>query len=1003
MVKNAKSMRTALSLGLAGAISATLSLVACTAVDPIEDLEIRAVDTPVLRLIECFQSAGGPNILPAAIGDDGFQYFELAGEESFDPELAQAILANQCLDAVEDMALRSGVGLEPYIDYFLGLFIDASQEATRWPEGLKTPSEPCLLAKREANYDFSVVSEDQFDYFVEREGFEWGDEPYNRFVGAPAAEVKKKSENGRDYAQISKNGELLLLEPVLEGSTCHKDFRLDLSFRATPYLEDGKYSDGCRTLVNTNGSRRDELGLSIFLCQGSDEWPETFLTIWTSNGMQGPGGVEGYQRIYDQINEFGWNDISIQYRFGLNKPRVEVTINDSLYNILLVERDRANPESIRRYLTSEDFGVWFGGHPDDDYLDHPADLVLDIDYLKLTFGSREQDSTELAATLGQLRESTNSTKQRELSTRFLAGFNYQWDEILGPAVLQFVADAEKLKPLFTLRTVSGQNDMSSITRLRFILKQWILDDLSALETGALKFQEADSFPGAVSAQAIRGVARVEVNGTYKTDPNFFMGSQDSVLRPTGRYLAPGELATLTIPESAVGKGLVARVGIHYADLERTYYQFNRFPRISRTFELNSSEVILDNPLGGALYIEVEDGTNLGILEIEIDGAIEMPSYSRKGLLGSNADLKRFQEGIRTAKVPWFEIIGESFALTYPIGMSHNYVDPRPLLDIWESALDDINIMAGRPLDRFREEWIAMDSQPITNEVPWPVANPSFGFFTELSDFDADGSANSVYDRIEAEGFWSPRHLLNVDENFLKNSSVRSFWHEWGHMQNLPTAGYEAGICQEVESNVHLLASVVYNKTLGLSIDKALRYSGFQDYDLTRAALDTMFSPSWQEDERMCFDEWDNEMRYQTRSWARLVEIAGLYGWEAVGEIHKVFYDLGTSEMDDQDTILFGSKALNRNLAPIFEFWGVPAEPSTLTALADLPPATEFIARLEGYRQNIPRNRADYDKVIARLRGTTGSVPRWDYYQDNYDPELAKLFTAKVDRILDSIE
>ena len=955
------------------------------------------LDVSLQSLIDCM-SEGGITLFALGSGDDSPDKIALDAGPDFDQWYAHDYLNTHCFAEVEQLANSNGLSLERNIMNITNLFDEAA--GGFGPDtSLQTSAEPCPLTPVSTFLPFDSLNETDFSYFVERAEFEWGDDPRERFIDVPVSEGSIESEQDRDFVQVHENGELLRLSPVLESESCFKTVGVNIKFRAKPQVEGGQYEDGCRTLVTTNGSRRDLLGFSVFMCQGSPDWPESFIKVWISSGRD---GVEGYERRYDRFNEFDWNELSIKFRFGLDKPRVEVAVNESVYNVLLVERGRANPERIRKYLSSGDFGLWIGGHPDDDYLDHPADLQLDIDSIGLTFGSQPQDSSRLASLLDEFRGTSSIAKQSELAVEFISSFDFQWDEVIGPAVLNFLSAFEQEQPLFTLRAATGLNLMTPAQRLTYTLKQWVLDDLSSKETGSLAFQESDSFPGAVSPRAPRREITVAIDGDYETDPNFYIASQETVLRSTGQYVAPGELVSIDIPSSAAGAGLVARVGIHYADLERYYSEFTRFPRISRTFKLDETKTIVDNPLGGALYIEVPDGSALGKVRVGIDGAVEMPTFSGKDLEGANNDVRRYQELLRSAQVPWFEIVGQSFALTYPIGMSHNYLDPLPLLEVWNRALTDVNIMAGRPLERFREEWIAMDSQPITNLVPWPVANPSFGFFTELEDFQEAGSASSVYDKIQGEGFWNPRHLLEVDEAFLRDSGIVSVWHEWGHLNNLPTPGFEAGICQEVESNVHLLAAVVYNKTLGLSIDKALRYSGFQDYDLSDAALDTMFSPSWQADERMCFDEWDNEMRYQTRSWARLVEIAGLFGWEAVGEIHRVFYSLGTAEMDDQETIALGSKAININLAPIFEFWGVPADRETLAAVADLPAPTDFKSRLQEYRSRIPTSRAEHEAAIEKLSSTTGSMGRWDFYRENYDPELQRVMLEKIDRIIDSI-
>ena len=206
----------------------------------------------------------------------------------------------------------------------------------------------------------------------------------------------------------------------------------------------------------------------------------------------------------------------------------------------------------------------------------------------------------------------------------------------------------------------------------------------------------------------------------------------------------------------------------------------------------------------------------------------------------------------------------------------------------------------------------------------------------------------------------------------------------------------------------LLYAVVANKVLGADIDTALRYSGFQQYDFKDAALDTMFSPNWQTDKRLCIDPWDNEVRYQTRSWARLVEIAKLYGWEAVGKIHNSAQEnirngnAPNYGYPDDDFIQAASYALNINLAPVFEFWGVPVTVPLASELAALPHAEAFKERLRFYLTLVPADRDDYAKIVTRLRSTTGSVGRWDYYLANYDAVYSQIMSEKVERILSSL-
>ena len=62
----------------------------------------------------------------------------------------------------------------------------------------------------------------------------------------------------------------------------------------------------------------------------------------------------------------------------------------------------------------------------------------------------------------------------------------------------------------------------------------------------------------------------------------------------------------------------------------------------------------------------------------------------------------------------------------------------------------------------------------------------------------------------------------------------------------------------------------------------------------------------------------------------------------------------------------------------------------------------FKERLKFYLTLVPTDRDDYVKSVNRLRSTTGSVGRWDYYLANYDAVYSQIMGDKVERILSSI-
>jgi hypothetical protein len=237
-----------------------------------------------------------------------------------------------------------------------------------------------------------------------------------------------------------------------------------------------------------------------------------------------------------------------------------------------------------------------------------------------------------------------------------------------------------------------------------------------------------------------------------------------------------------------------------------------------------------------------------------------------------------------------------------------------------------------------------------------------------------------------------------------------YWHEMGHLHNLPTLG-----CQEQESNVHLLKAVIDNNVSNLPIDTALQNSGFQPLTRLDAAFDLMFTDDWQESKRVCGENdplFGNQMRYQTKSWARTIELADLYGWESVGKSHNAFYEknirneyIKDYEIADDEFVYRSSFAVGVNLAPLFDFWGIPVDQNIKNGLKVLPPPVEFLDRLNLYKNAIPQDEAGYQSLLGELRSGVGNdqFKRIDYWIDNYSPSILEKMHERIDKIIQEIK
>jgi hypothetical protein len=824
------------------------------------------------------------------------------------------------------------------------------------------------------------------------------------------------------------NGQFLATPPnVSTYFDFNKPVQFDLRFKFDNPITISSEKDFVREVLTTTTTDQRDEGFTLLVREESGEWLMQ-AQVGEGSAFQPPyNDVEGYVKTLAYIDPHSWQNLSIIFRLNSITPRVDFILNGSSQSMVLAEARRADVSKLITLLSGGDYynkangldklQIFAGGFPIVntgccDPRVHDSTLVLD--FLHISAPKTLANAGEMSVLLKSMTDHINgktilsAAELSQISQSFLVRFGGNWESISSEALEFLEAYSAKYPPIFD-RQELYPSQFSPEKTLAFYLQKWIFDNLYVPETielaAGITFEDANLFPGIVSVDAPRIVKLIEFDGDYATDPGSAFNGQETVFRPTGLYVAPGEIVTLDFEASAINQGLIARIGIHRFDLEAgNYTYFSRFPRISNTFAIDQQQIKIANPFGGGLYFEIPDGSSLGKVKVTVAGAVKMPMYSTLDLEGHSSDLAEFTSDLSLHQVPWFEITSDKFTTTQRINVRNEATNPQGLLDVFGEMFDAISAMTGRPSERIRSEWLATDAQITVRGTGMAASYPIFG---NVWSNDSPEITNTDY-------FWfSPWQYLNKDffeanANVDRRGQLNSayiLWHEWGHLHNQPTLS-----CQEQESNVHMLAAVAYNKVLGADLDTALKYSGFQQYTLDDSALDTMLSPNWQKGRRLCLDEWDNEVRYQTRSWARLVDLAKMFGWDSVGSIHKAFYDQGVLEgkavnygLEDDYFVITASNALSLNLVPVFEFWGIPVTAETKNTLSNLPIPAEFKSRLVNYKSLVPKTMAEFYVIHKRLSGTSArtaeSFGRWDDLEKNFGLETAGLMTARIDNIL----
>ena len=555
-------------------------------------------------------------------------------------------------------------------------------------------------------------------------------------------------------------------------------------------------------------------------------------------------------------------------------------------------------------------------------------------------------------------------------------------------ILEYLnAYENKYEPVFANGNQAMFAELPVETQTLIFLQQAIFDEeynSNAEDMEGIKFEFSEVFPGKVKDSSPRiNDASVEINGTY----NVIHGARHlndtwDAKRPTGHYAPPGELITITIPTNHVDKGMSVMIGAHERD-HSNLSQTNRFLRISNRFGLSTEETKIVNPFGGGIYMLVPEGSNFGYFDIKIDGAVKSPYFSTREAKGT--DLSVWQAELAEQSVKWVDIESDKFMTTLPIDVldginpgSINLTDPRLMMEKWDEVADGFNYVGGRPQERSRAEYIISDTRI-----------PDGGYGTGYP---------AVYDDDD-EGMMAIALLRDEPQ---KIGGVVTMFHEMGHLEWHPTLG------NAVESIVHLPAVYIWNKYYDLPLDTAFKYSAFQKLTMDQTTIDWIITDNFRNNIAISCDPTMHpsvchEVRYQHRGHAIYIEIADLFGWDAIYKTHKVFYDewkintqkdwgfmgmVNGNQISDDELILAASNAKNVNMAPLFHFWGRQPSEELANQLKNLPESKEIYCRLQYYKSMAPTDLSSFQTWYDANYVSVGGVQqvRYDYAINNFDTD-----------------
>jgi len=188
----------------------------------------------------------------------------------------------------------------------------------------------------------------------------------------------------------------------------------------------------------------------------------------------------------------------------------------------------------------------------------------------------------------------------------------------------------------------------------------------------------------------------------------------------------------------------------------------------------------------------------------------------------------------------------------------------------------------------------------------------------------------------------------------------------------------------------------------------VKYSAFQKLTMDQTTIDWIITDNFRNNIAISCDPTMHpsvchEVRYQHRGHAIYIEIADLFGWDAIYKTHKVFYDewkintqkdwgfmgmVNGNQISDDELILAASNAKNVNMAPLFHFWGRQPSEELANQLKNLPESKEIYCRLEYYKSMAPTDLSSFQTWYDANYVSVGGVQqvRYDYAINNFDTD-----------------
>ena len=224
-------------------------------------------------------------------------------------------------------------------------------------------------------------------------------------------------------------------------------------------------------------------------------------------------------------------------------------------------------------------------------------------------------------------------------------------------------------------------------------------------------------------------------------------TSNSRWQPTGLFVSPGEVVTVTVPATLVDLGYKIRVNAH-SDNISPRGNWERPPIVHRWFPITQTTTAVANGFGGLLFIDLgSTPPDIGTVEIQIQNAVEAPYF----VLGQHSD-QEWRDSLRSRPAPFGLLVSENMITALPKHQieSADLTEPTALMTWWNQSVILQSDLADQTQFRTSAELANIDVQ-----ISAGAAHSGYPYQA----YEKHWGNMADWDRLRTQGSWGDFHEL----------------------------------------------------------------------------------------------------------------------------------------------------------------------------------------------------------------------------------------------------